>query len=487
MSLKNFFAKGDLPKTAFGEVLQASNYPYIQSAPVNNFLPANFRAYTTGTGTAGVTDRQFAVTTGTGGTGAYGAVQSFRSLNYKAGEGALGRFTGVFETGGVAQSWQGIGFINVGDELSFGYNGADFGVWHRHDGKPEVQTLTVTGAAGGSENATLTLDGTAFTIPLTTGTVQHNAYEIEAYVNANSSAWVAQQNDDTVVFMATSDGNKSGTMSFSSSTATASLAETTAGVTKTSEFVAQSKWNLNKAPWLDPTKGNVYQIRFQYLGYGAITYSVEDPVTGEFVDVHRIRYANSHTSPSLGNPSMHMGLYCVSLGSTTDISVKCASIMGASQGNQVYTRNPRSQTSEQTGVGTTLTNILSVRNKRVVNGLVNQQEIEPVFLSISNEAGAGNKPATVQLYGNPTFSGGTNFQDTGDSNLISEYDTTANTVSGGRLLGSFQIEAGQSKTVNLSELRLRVPPTLNLCVCGKADNGGSGLTLNACLTWYEDV
>lgn len=77
-----------IPLTAFGEVSSVYNYPNIQSAPVNNFLPANFRAYTSGSGTAGVTDREFTCTTGETALG-YGAVQSFRCLSYRAGQGAL--------------------------------------------------------------------------------------------------------------------------------------------------------------------------------------------------------------------------------------------------------------------------------------------------------------------------------------------------------------------------------------------------------------
>jgi len=40
--------------TAFGESSVAKNQPFIQSAPVGSFLPANFRAYTFVGGEAGV-------------------------------------------------------------------------------------------------------------------------------------------------------------------------------------------------------------------------------------------------------------------------------------------------------------------------------------------------------------------------------------------------------------------------------------------------
>ena len=472
--------------SAFGEMSVAENVPYIQAAPVNNFLPANWRAYTDGSsGFAGVQDNQFKASTGTGGIGSYGAVQSFRALNYKPGEGGLARFTAVFENGGVASAWQGAGLVNVGDELSFGYNGVDFGCWHRHNGVAEVQSIQITGAAGGSENATINIDGTPYTVPLTSGSVQLNAHEVADYLNTNAAGWTASQNDDTVLVMASSDGDKTGTMSFSSGTATATMSEVTTGVTKTSDFVAQTSWNRDTASWIDPTKGNVYQITYQYLGYGSIKYWVENPSTGSFLLVHEIEWANNNTSPSLGNPSMHGGWYATSIGTATDVVVRGASFLGASQGPQVKTRNPRAVDNEQTGVGTTLTNILSVRNKRVVNGKLNQQEIEPIMVSLSNES--GSKAATFRILGNPTFGAATNFQNTGSSNLISEYDVTDTDVSGGRELAAFIVGGGDSKEIDISSLQIRVPPTLTLCICAKSNSGGSGLALNAAITFYEDV
>ena len=88
------------PTTAFGEMLTASMTPVIQSAPVYDYLPANFRNYTAFTGSSGVESGHFYARTGTTIYG-YGAVQSFRSLNYRPGQGALTRMTGRFATGGI--------------------------------------------------------------------------------------------------------------------------------------------------------------------------------------------------------------------------------------------------------------------------------------------------------------------------------------------------------------------------------------------------
>ena len=59
------------------------------------------------------------------------------------------------------------------------------------------------------------------------------------------------------------------------------------------EFVSQDQWNIDTMDGLgtsmnpsgvklDVTKGNVFQIQTQYLGFGGILYSVENPRTGFF-------------------------------------------------------------------------------------------------------------------------------------------------------------------------------------------------------------
>jgi len=107
----------DNQKTAFGELSVAQDTPFIQNTAVYGFIPTNFREYTSLSGTTGVTNRMFTVTTGTTIYG-YGAIQSFRSLNYNAGQGGSAKFTALFQNN-AASSWTGVGLVNLSDELSF--------------------------------------------------------------------------------------------------------------------------------------------------------------------------------------------------------------------------------------------------------------------------------------------------------------------------------------------------------------------------------
>ena len=143
-------------RSSSGDIVTGSKIAKISLNAINNLIPANGRTFTGLGGTVTAADRHFICNTGTT-IFAYAALQSFRSITYREGQGASVRFAAKYATG-VASSWVGCGMISIGDEIAFGYNGEAFGTWHRHGGLAEVQTLTVTGAAGGAESATLTLN-----------------------------------------------------------------------------------------------------------------------------------------------------------------------------------------------------------------------------------------------------------------------------------------------------------------------------------------
>lgn len=477
----SYFPNQKLDKSAFGELMVAKLTPFVQNTAVYNFIPNNFREYSAGSGTTGVTNRMFTVTTGTT-IYSYGNIQSFRSVNYNAGQGGLGRFTALFQNN-VASSQSGVGLITIADELSFGYSGTTFGIWYGTGGIAEVRTITVTAPSSGSTNLTLTLNSVAYTIPLTSGTAAFNAYEIATWLNntANQTVWSADQVDSTVIISAQSDGAKGGTYTYSHATSTGTFTSNTTGVTKTSTHIPQTTWNMDTCSWLDQTKGNVYQIAYQYLGFGNIIFSIEDPSTGLFKNVHNIEYANSNTTPSLNNPSMKFGMYAYSIGSTTDITVQCASVGLFVQGEIFKTRNPRAVKNTQT-VSTSFTNILTIRNRKTYNSLINQVEIEPINISLSSES---SKNVEIEIRTNPTFSGATNFTSAG-TNLVTDIDTTTNTVSGGTLLAAFTISSGQNIDVNLKDLEISIPPSLRLCISARVTSGASSVVTGT-LTYYEDL
>jgi hypothetical protein len=325
------------PLTAFGELLYAQITPVAQIDALRGLNNQSIETFTNASGTVTVKDdhngREFHCQTGTD-VGGYGLIRTKNVIRYRPGQGARMRFTARWGSAGVANSAIRAGGINVGCELSFGYNDTTFGVLYRTGGRVEIRTLTISAAASGNETLTLTLNGTDYTISLTSGTAAHNAYEV-ATDTTFSAAYNAYQNGDTVVFTAKAVGPQTGNFTFSSTgTATGTFAQTGAGVAVSDTFIAQTAWNqttltTSADPFiLDTSKGNVFEITFQYLGYGQITYLVENPDTGRFIPVHVIKYANNYTVPSIDAPLFKIGAFAASLGSTTNLEIFTASCAG---------------------------------------------------------------------------------------------------------------------------------------------------------------
>lgn len=481
----SFFSTNGGQRTAFNESEVVAPKPFIEGAGTYNLIPANFRQFTAASGSVAAENRLFKCSTGTS-VGGYGALQSFRATPHRAGQGVRARFSGFFSSS-VANSWQGIGFLSVGEEMSFGYNGTSFGLWHRYGGLPEVRTITITASASGSETLTLTLNSVAYSIPVTSGTEEYNASEVAAWMNdsTNQSVWGADQLGDTVIFNTLSDGPKSGTYSASSSgTLTGTIAQDTAGVTKTSDFVAQESWNIDTFADLDPSKGNIYQIQYQNMGFGCIVYSVLDGSTGLFREVHRVRWPNTSTSIGIPNPSMRIGLYCVSLGSTTNLNVYASSLSVSVEGIDNRTRNPRGDSNTLSVTTTNETQLLALRNRRTYNGYNNQITIMPLLVSVTNES---TRDAIVRIRATTASVTGQVFEAVG-SNLVGDTSKNSITYSTGRDLVKEPVEPGGKAVIDLEGLMVNQPPSLLLTITvERVSTGGSNTNFTATINWYEDL
>lgn len=340
----------------------------------------------------------------------------------------------------------------------------------------------------------MTIDDQVYNIGLTAGTTQSAAYTIASYLSANGQGIEAEQLDNKVIVDFLSDGNKTGTFSFSSATTVASWTEVTAGVTKTNDFYPMNTgvdpspgvniketWNGTIPNGFDPANGNSYEITYQN-GYGDIHFFIEDPETGYYSECHVIKWSNNETTPNLLNPSLHLGIYCYSVGAVASTTVESPYTAGFVDGVKANTRNPRSQENTKSSIGATLTNLMTLKNRRTYNGYSNQIEMEPIAITVANE---GTKSAVVQLIAGATLGGTPNFQPIG-TNLIVDKDTAGTTVTGGRVLASIPVSKSGSIPRNLKDYFIRIPPGLPLTIAGKAVGGGT-VELTVTLDWYEDI
>jgi len=89
---------------------------------------------------------------------------------------------------------------------------------------------------------------------------------------------------------------------------------------------AGSKFTRNGTPEaIDPTKMNVYRIRFGWLGSTPIYFSVLSP-DGEWVLFHTMNTPNSQVVPSIQDPNLPISVIVSKTGSdSTDLVVKSSS------------------------------------------------------------------------------------------------------------------------------------------------------------------
>lgn len=226
-------------------------------------------------------------------------------------------------------------------------------------------------------------------------------------------------------------------------------------------WIAQTAWNVDKydgtgrsSNTLDTTKGNVFQVRFQWLGFGAISFYIENQITGDLDLVHRINYANQNTDTSIHNPSLPFCAGSINTTNNTDISLKIPSIGMFVEGvinNSSHTRNALDN--EKTI--STETNILTIRNKTTYQSISNAVQIQPDFLSIASD---GTKNVTIRVYINTTLGGTPSYTDVSTNTSVVDYDTAGTTITGGTLVASMELAKNDSKEILFSEYDFILAP-----------------------------
>lgn len=420
---------------AFGEALNAEKTPIIQMLAING-ITSKEDVFTFNSGSANTSESEFIVSTGTT-PGSFASILSNKEIPYRAGQGSECGLTARF-TQGVANSSQLAGLTSATDSLTFGYTDTEFGITRRAHGAAEIQELLVSSATTGAGDVTVTVDGNPFTVPVTVDTVQVNAIEIAASLTAQVPGWIFTANDDTIVALQVNPV-PAGSFAFALDTATGTAAAWTqvkAGAAAEVEFIPQALWNFDKKPGLDPTKGNVYLIMLQYLGYGAIPFFVENRETRNYELVHLIKYPNTAIKPSLGDPTFRVGWTVSSTGSATDLTVAGASCSGFIQGKSIITEKPRALTGIIASVSTTPLNLLTIRN-RTVRG-TRRNRADTSILSISGFTDSA-KGVIIDVIIDAVVAGDPVFQYINKTVSTTEFHSNAGAVTGGTVIASITL------------------------------------------------
>lgn len=468
------------PRLPFGSVHCESMTPVFQTDAVYGINSGQVTTTTSGTGTASASNSLFSVSTGTTAL-SQGVILGRKRLRYRPGQGIIGRFAGKF-TSPVTYSYQVIGFGHAEDGVYMAYREATgpgytgvapvFGILYINRAHREVRTLTVTTASSTTQNVTVTLNSVPFSVAVTnSANIQRTVWEIS---QGTYAGWDAYPAGATVVFVRKSANPASGTYTLAGSTVVGTFAQTRAGAVGTETFIPQSTWNGDKLDGtgasgvtIDPTKGNVFEIQIQYLGFGAIIFKCEVTPAGgnnaDFVTIHAMKLPNTLTATSFGNPSFPFTMAAYSAGSTTNLTVSVGSFAGFIEGPKILHGNRFTYFNSLTTVGSSnFQALFTIANTRYYSGQTSQ-----VVINLMSVTGAlkHTSPCVFYLIKNGALAGNPNFVSL-SANSASLWDTAATTVSystGDQLLwtghlgdtGEIDHHFGGNSELNMEEITLQ--------------------------------
>ena len=495
-------SEGASARSAFGERLAVSITPVIQFDAIYGFDPRHIQTLTnTISGVATSENAMFKASAGSD-ANSYGVIRSTNFLRYRPGQGALARFTASYTANPVGFT-QRAGLFNQEQALMIGYDSDNgkFGVLRANGGKAHIHRFVTTTLGAG--NVTVTLNGVAFTAVTVAGaTVAANIAQLAAGLKLQAlfnALYVVDYNATEIRFLATSLGPQAGTMSV---TSTGTLSYTSqilqSGVAQTNIWTYQEDWNLDRLDGtgpsgilLDPTKLNVFQINFRWLGAGEMRFAIENPLNGDMIFFHHEHYSNRNTIPHLGNPSLKLGYVAANLGAVAgSVTVRGGSMLGAVEGDVVHTRLPHSRSATRTtGLNTpgSRYHMLSILGTTIFTGKINTRDT--ILKRMTGAVNTTGDPAIVEVWYNPTLANpllwtdGDNY----DASLYAVADTTGEFTLPAQTsipLATYYISNGDTLNADLQDLFFRMPPGNYMTVTVRSTSNITNASIS--LIYIED-
>ena len=487
------------PTTTFGEVATADLFPIAQGDFVHGL---NEQVFNTSSFAGSTVDTQNGMVELSSGTETSGSatVQLRRNLKYRAGQGSLMRGTALFDTpdAGNAQ------FIGAGSaECGYfiGYFGNNFGILHSETGAREVRKLEISSAVTTNADVTVTLDGESIVIPVTgSNSTTQTAYQLSLgdYTQLGRGGWLTDVVSSSVYFItARSTPLATGSYSVSGGGIAGAFSRTVEGQAQTNTFIPSSSFNIDPLDGtgpsgldLDPQKGNVYQIGFQYLGFGNAKFQVEDPETGNLIKFHELKNANTRTTPVLKDPNVSILATSANIGGTTSKTLKSASMAAFVEGAS-FKLDPKYATSVAFSSlnSATYKPLLALKANRLIGEQSSFGEFDLLKIAASNESSSSTpRTLTVALFLNPKINGDVEFEYVKENDsLVSRaiLDPSTNTFDNVANLVPFYeltVGAGGGVTEMLQVLDFVFGPGSCVVVGIKTTGGLAGAVS---LNWYE--
>lgn len=263
-------------------------------------------------------------------------------------------------------------------------------------------------------------------------------------------------------------------------------------------WTAQASWNGDTCDgngssgfnW-DKTKGTPVMIRYPFLGYGDVRFYAMNPLTGDWILVHTIRFANSSTTVQMGNPSLYFIGHSLNAGNTSNLTMYCGSVGVFLNGVRVYTGAQFGIDNNKANI-TTETNIISVRNATTYNGVTNRGVLR--LRSVAAGSDGGNGIATMRIKKGVTLGGSPAYTaisgTTADNGVtitsgqsMASYDVAGTTITNGVTIFNYAAARNLTQLTDLTPFDIFILPgetaTFSITCTSAA-------TVVVALNWQED-
>lgn len=471
-----------IPNTAFGEILTATLTPRVSLQfpyNVNPFLVTTRLNH----GTATVDQNRLKLSTGVGANRSAELLSNL-VLRYQPRQGNRVGFTALFSDGEDGSD-QFVGVGGVSDGFFFGRQGKDFAFIRLFNGSQEMQTLTISTGSSDVENITITLDGDTASVPVTdSSNVTTTANEIAAFDYSNvGTGWFAKVAGDFVEFISFDAAPHTGTFSLSGATsAIGTFAQDAAGRVPQEEIIKQESWNVDPADGsvqleqITFANGNVFDIRYQWLGFGNATGGMEDVQTSRLLDVHIIKYAGKHQTPSIDNPTLPLRVFVRNTTATRDTTVFVSSMAGFIEGIESRNGIRRGVSVSDVAVGATEIPLITLHNRLIYNGVINRVRVRVSLIIGSNES---NQTGRLKIYRNVGLTNAS-FVDIDTLNSVLSVDTTADEADIPLGIEEFTLPLAKSVTqqIDVDDFDVLLNPGDFLTVTGVAAGAGASLSVS---------
>lgn len=266
----------------------------------------------------------------------------------------------------------------------------------------------------------------------------------------------------------------------------------------TTFFVAQSAWNRDtmdgsgnssnpSALPLDPTKGQIYEIQYQWLGTGIIKFFVEAP-NGNPVLVHVIEYPGTATGPSLLMPSHPIRVEATGNGTAmSGMSIICMN--GCFYGPDSHAMNHRfSDENQSLTVNTTEIPVFALFSKATFNGITSRIEADLLDFTAS----VATRNVVFKFYRRTAVTGltGGSFVNVDTTNSCMQVNKTATsfTSTGWRQFEARMADGASGSgtaEVDFEKTGEELFPGEYLVITAQAIVS-NGATVNVALSWSEE-